>query len=106
MKQPCAYIMSNERRTVLYTGVTSNLIQRVHQHKTSAVDGFTKQYLCHYLVYYELADTMESAILREKQIKAYRREKKDQLILSLNPTWKDLYEDILGTAKDFHFDVC
>ena len=95
MKQPAVYIVSNFQRTVFYTGVTSNLVQRIWQHKEGAVEGFTKRYQCKYLLYYELADNMESAIIREKQIKDYRREKKKVLIEGMNPEWKDLYESIL-----------
>ncbi len=69
MKQPCVYILSNAMRGTLYIGVTSNLIQRVWQHKQDFVDGFTKQYQVHCLVYYEVHEDMLSAITREKQIK-------------------------------------
>jgi putative endonuclease len=95
MKQPAIYILSNIRHTVFYTGVTSNLAQRIWQHKEGVVEGFTKRYRCKELLYYEVADTMEAAILREKQIKDYRREKKKALIDTLNPEWKDLYNTII-----------
>ena len=94
-KQPCIYIISNYKRTVLYTGVTSNLTKRIGQHKEGAIAGFSQCYQCKDLLYYELAQEMTSAIVREKQIKAYRREKKELLINSINPNWRDLYDEIL-----------
>lgn len=93
-KEPCIYIMTNKPNGTLYTGVTSDLISRVYQHKHKLVDGFTKQYDCRNLVYYELHATMYEAISREKQIKAGSRKKKIQLIESINPTWQDLYENL------------
>jgi Predicted endonuclease containing a URI domain len=95
MKQPCVYIITNYQRTVLYTGVTSDMVKRVYQHIEGSIDGFSKRYCCKYLIYYEIIELMEQAILREKQIKAYRREKKEALINAMNPDWKDLYESIL-----------
>jgi len=95
MKQPCVYIMTNRRNGTLYVGVTSNLVQRVWQHKSEFVDGFTKQYSLHQLAWFEVHETMESAISREKQLKAGHRKRKLQLIESLNPDWRDLYDDIL-----------
>ena len=94
MKQPAAYIVTNERNGTLYTGVTSNLIQRITQHRTTATAGFTANHNCKFLVWYELHETMESAILREKQIKGGSRIKKLRLIETLNPIWRDLYEDL------------
>jgi len=93
-KQPAVYIVCNKRDGVLYTGVSSNLMQRTFQHKTKAVKGFTARYNCDRLVYYELFDNMVEAIAREKQIKAGSRKKKVQLIEAMNPEWKDLYESI------------
>jgi putative endonuclease len=94
MKQPAVYIMTNRRNGTLYTGVTSNLPQRVWQHREGAADGFTKRYGCKMLVGFEMHDNMEAAILREKQIKAGSRKKKLALIEAFNPQWRDLYEDI------------
>ena len=82
--------MANKRNGTLYTGVTSDLPQRDWQHKNKLTDGFTKKYGCTLLVYYEACDTMEQAILREKQIKGGPRKKKLALIESMNPDWKDL----------------
>ncbi len=94
-KQPAVYIMASKRNGTLYTGVTSALIQRVHQHKAGAIDGFSAKYGCKHLVYYEVLDRMENAIVREKQIKAGSRARKIALIESVNPTWADLYETLL-----------
>ena len=95
MKQPAVYIMSNRREGILYTGVTSHLVQRVFQHKNGITGGFAHRYRCKILVCYELGGSMEGAILREKQIKAGSRKKKVHLIESMNPEWIDLYELIL-----------
>ena len=86
--------MANKRNGTLYTGVTSNLKKRVYQHKESIIKGFTSKYECNKLVYYEILETMESAILREKQIKSGSRKKKLKLIESINPGWLDLYDII------------
>ena len=93
-KHPSIYIMTNFTNNVLYTGVTSNLPIRVHQHRSKANKGFTSQYNCNELVYFELFADMESAITREKQIKSGSRQRKVALIDSSNPAWRDLYEDI------------
>lgn len=94
-KIPVIYIMTNVTYKVLYIGVTSDLIKRVYEHKSSLdKKSFTGQYNCNILVYYEVFDTMEQAILREKQLKARNRVAKEKLIIMMNPTWKDLYEDI------------
>jgi len=95
MKQPCVYILASRRNGTLYTGVTSNLVQRVWQHKSDLVEGFTKQYGVHTLVWFEPHETMESAISREKAIKKWRRDWKLKLIESTNPQWRDLYDDII-----------
>lgn len=87
------YIMANISQT-LYTGVTSNLLQRVYQHKNNLVQGFTQRYDLHMLVYYERFETIEQAIMREKQIKNMKRSDKLELIYKLNPEFKDLYEKI------------
>ena len=86
--------MSNPGRTVLYTGVTRNLVKRVWQHKEKVADGFTKKYNVDKLVYYEVAEGIAEAIYREKQIKGGSRKKKLELIQHLNPTWSDLYQQI------------
>ena len=95
MKIPSVYIIASKRNGTLYTGVTSNLTQRIYQHKISLVSGFSQKYKCHNLVFYEIHEEMESAILREKQIKAGSRKKKLALIEQNNPEWKDLYPNIL-----------
>ena len=87
--------MASKRNGTLYTGVTSALVQRTWQHREGITDGFTKRYGCRILVWFELADTMESAIIREKQIKAGSRARKIALIEALNPAWRDLFEDIV-----------
>jgi len=92
-KQGYVYILANQRKTVLYTGVTSNLEQRIYQHKNKLVDGFTKKYNCNLLLWYEIAEDISAAIAREKQIKAGSRKKKEQLINSMNPGWLDLAEN-------------
>ena len=88
------YILTNKNNTVLYTGVTNDLLERVHQHKGKLVKGFTARYNVDKLVYYERFSHIEEAIAREKQIKAGSRKKKLDLIDSLNPEWKDLYDQI------------
>ena len=96
MKQPTVYIMASRRNGTLYTGVTSNLVQRIRQHRDGVADGFTKRYGCKMLVWFEMADMMDAAITREKQIKAGPRLKKIALIEAMNPGWDDLYEGIAG----------
>ena len=95
MKQPAVYILASQRNGTLYIGVTSDLIQRVWQHKNDVVEGFTKKYGVHMLVYYELHDDMENAIIREKRLKKWNRAWKLRLIEQMNPDWDDLYESIL-----------
>ncbi|MDD2775930.1 MAG: GIY-YIG nuclease family protein [Gallionella sp.] len=95
MKQPCVYILSNAARGTLYIGVTSNLIQRVWQHKQDLVDGFSKQYQVHRLVYYEVHEEMLSAITREKQLKKWNRLWKIRLIEETNSSWQDLYLSLI-----------
>jgi putative endonuclease len=93
----CAvYIMTNQRNGTLYTGVTSNLSQRVWQHKNDTFEGFSKNYRTKMLVWYELGGSIEGAIMREKQIKRWNRIWKLRLIESMNPEWRDLAEDVLG----------
>ena len=94
-KQGYIYILFNKRNGTLYTGVTSNLVKRVYEHKNNLVEGFTKKYSVHYLGYYEIYDNIESAILREKQIKAGSRNAKLALIEKMNPKWEDLYYKII-----------
>lgn len=94
-KQPCVYILASKRNGTLYAGVTSNLIKRVWEHKNNQVDGFTKKYGVHTLVWYEAHETMMSAIAREKAIKEWKRKWKLELIESMNPDWKDLHQDLL-----------
>ncbi|OUS27515.1 GIY-YIG nuclease [Thalassotalea sp. 42_200_T64] len=89
------YIISNKHNTVLYIGVTSHLVQRIYQHKEKLIEGFSKQYNLFKLVYFELYDDMESAILREKKLKRWKRDWKNELISIVNPSWKDLYPDII-----------
>ena len=93
-KFPCVYILANRRNGTLYVGVTSNPVRRVWEHKSDAVESFTKKYQTHMLVWYELHETMDSAIAREKAIKEWKRSWKLELIEKLNPTWKDLYGSI------------
>jgi putative endonuclease len=88
------YILTNQRNNVLYTGVTNDLVRRVYEHREKVVPGFTKKYNVNKLVYYEMTESIESAIMREKQIKGGSRQKKLDLINGMNPQWKDLYEDL------------
>jgi len=95
MKSPAVYIMTNQMNGTLYTGVTSDLPRRAYEHREGLIDGFTKRYSCKLLVWYEAHDTMEAAIVREKQIKAGSRKDKIQLIQALNPAWDDLYNTLI-----------
>ncbi len=92
---PCVYLLASKRNGTLYTGVTSNLVKRVWEHKHHAVEGFTKKYGVGMLVWYEVHETMESAISREKAIKNWKRGWKINIIEAMNPQWKDLYSDLL-----------
>ena len=94
-KQPAVYILTNKRNGTLYTGVTSDLVQRIWRHRLDLVDGFSRKYATHVLVYYELHEDMIGAITREKQIKAWKRLWKIRLIEEFNPYWRDLYPEIL-----------
>jgi putative endonuclease len=94
-KQPCVYILASQRNGTLYIGVTSDLIKRVYQHKNGLIEGFTKRYNVHILVWYEVHELMESAILREKQLKKWSRIAKMRLIEQHNPNWQDLWFEIL-----------
>ena len=95
MLQPCVYILANQCNGTLYTGVTSNLPKRIWEHKTKVVEGFTKKYNVDKLVWYELHETMESAIAREKAIKFWKRSWKLKKIEEMNPEWKDLYNELI-----------
>jgi putative endonuclease len=93
-RHPCVYILASGRHGTLYIGVTSDLMRRLHQHRTGAVPGFTSRYDVSRLVYFEIADTMDVAIAREKQLKAWRREWKVNLIERDNPFWEDRAIDL------------
>ncbi len=88
------YILTNPSETVLYIGVTSNLLRRIHEHKNKLIKGFTKKYNCIKLVYYEVTNDVYSALEREKQLKKWNRKKKEYLINLENPDWSDLYDDL------------
>ncbi|AXF85037.1 hypothetical protein DTO96_100754 [Ephemeroptericola cinctiostellae] len=96
MKQPAVYILASQRNGTLYIGVTSNLVQRVYQHREILADGFSKQYGVKMLVWFEQHDTMESAIAREKAMKKWHRQWKINLIETQNPEWRDLWDDIIA----------
>ena len=93
-KQPAVYILASKRNGTLYVGVTSDLVKRVWQHRNDEVEGFTKQYRVHALVYFELHTTMMDAIRREKQIKKWYRAWKIRLIEEQNPEWRGLWPEI------------
>ena len=92
--QPAVYIVASERNGTVYIGVTSNLVQRIWQHREGAIEGFTKKYGCKLLVWFEIHATMEYAIMREKQLKGGSRKRKLALIEAANPQWRDLFADI------------
>jgi len=94
-RQPCVYLLTSKRNGTLYTGVTSDLLKRIWEHKNNQVEGFTSKYRVHTLVWYEMHDTMESAIQREKAIKNWKRVWKIRTIESVNPTWRDLYPELI-----------
>ena len=95
MKEPCVYILASARNGTLYTGVSPDLVKRVWEHKNDLVEGFTKRYSVHTLVWFEVHTEMEPAIAREKAIKSWKRRWKLELIESVNPGWRDLYPDLL-----------
>ena len=95
MRCPCLYILASKPNGTMYVGVTNDVIRRIWEHKSDVIDGFTKQYGVHTLVYAEFHETMPDAILREKQIKKWRRAWKIDLIERNNPRWCDLYEQML-----------
>ena len=94
-KQPAVYILFNRRNGTLYIGVTSNIVQRIWQHKRGLVDGFSKKYNLHKLVYVEVFESMDSAIQYEKRLKKWNRKWKIELIEERNPEWKDLYRELI-----------
>ena len=91
----CVYMMASRRNGTLYTGVTSDLVKRVYEHREGSVDGFTKEYAVKTLVWYEVHEDALSAISREKQIKAWKRGWKLKMIEQRNPEWRDLYQEII-----------
>jgi len=95
LKQPAVYMLASKRNGTLYVGVTSDLIKRVWEHKQDFVEGFTKQYRVHTLVWFEMHEDMMSAIAREKALKEWKRAWKLKTIETLNPQWRDLYDDLL-----------
>jgi putative endonuclease len=94
-KQPAVYILASKRNGTLYIGVTSDLVKRIWEHKNNMVDAFTKRYNVHQLVWYELHESMESAITREKRLKNWKRKWKLELIERRNPKWIDMYSTIV-----------
>jgi putative endonuclease len=94
VRQPCVYILASARNGTLYTGVTSDLLKRVWEHKSDLVEGFTKRYAVHVLVWFELHEDMLAAIRREKTIKGWKRRWKIELIETMNPEWRDLYAEL------------
>jgi putative endonuclease len=95
MKDYYVYILCNFRNGTLYIGVTNNLVKRIYEHKSDFVEGFTKKYKVHRLVYFEQTSSIESAINREKQLKKWNRKWKLELIERKNPEWNDLYNEII-----------
>ena len=95
MKNPCVYLFASRRNSTLYVGVTSDLVKRIGEHKNNVVEGFTKRYGVHMLVWYEFHASMESAISREKAIKKWKRNRKLELIEKDNPQWNDLYKNLI-----------
>jgi len=89
------YILASKRNGVLYIGVTSNLVKRIYEHKNNTIEGFSKKYNVHKLVYYETTNNIENAIRREKQLKKWNRKWKLELIEKNNPDWKDLYYELI-----------
>ena len=95
MAQPCVYILASQRNGTLYVGVTSDIVRRVHQHRTGETGGLARKYGAHRVVYAEFLSSMTEAIRREKQIKEWRRAWKLALIEKGNPLWRDLYDDFM-----------
>jgi putative endonuclease len=94
-KLPAVYILASKRNGTLYIGVTSDLVKRIWEHKTNMIEGFTKRYAVHLLVWYELHESMELAIEREKRSKEWKRKSKLELVEGTNPNWQDLYHTIV-----------
>lgn len=94
-KQYFVYILANKRNGTLYIGATDDLVKRTYQHKNNLVDGFTKKYKVHMLVYYESTNDANSMVARERQLKKWNRQWKIELIEKFNPEWRDLYEEII-----------
>ena len=90
------YILASKRNGTLYIGVTNDIIRRVYEHKNNLIEGFTKKYNVHQLIYFEQTNDIESAIKREKQLKKWNRKWKLELIEKQNPKWNDLYEEIIN----------
>ncbi|MBC7955737.1 MAG: GIY-YIG nuclease family protein [Cytophagales bacterium] len=97
-KAYCVYLLASARNGTLYIGATSDLVQRVHQHKTGAADGFTKKHGVQLLVWFEQHESASAMVTRERQLKEWKRAWKVELIEQTNPMWRDLYGDILGSA--------
>ncbi|MEN6617528.1 MAG: GIY-YIG nuclease family protein [Syntrophorhabdus sp.] len=96
-KQPCVYILASKKNGTMYVGVTSDLVKRTWEHRNHLIDGFTKKYDVIILVWFEMHETMESAIEREKNLKRWNRKWKQELINRTNPSWQDLYDSIRGS---------
>ena len=93
MNKYYVYILTSKTNTTMYVGVTNDINRRLYEHKNGLLDGFTKKYNVHKLVYLEETDSIDDAIAREKQIKGWKRDKKNQLVETVNPEWKDLSEE-------------
>lgn len=98
-KRYCVYILTNKSNRVMYIGVTNDLARRLFEHKNDCTDGFTKRYHVHKLVYYETTSDVMSALEREKELKGWKREKKNALVETMNPEWKDLSEGWFGDSS-------
>jgi len=96
----CVYILTNKSNSVMYIGVTGDLQRRLYEHKKELLDGFTKKYHAHKLVYYEVCGNPADAIAREKSLKGLLRRRKDELVSAFNPEWKDLADDLFPGAFD------
>ena len=105
MKRPCVYILASKPYGTLYLGVTSDLAHRMAQHDQGLIEGFTKKYGIKSLVYYEMHDAMDAAILREKRLKRWRRELKYRLIEQMNPEWRHLFNPATGEIAFGSVDV-
>jgi putative endonuclease len=95
MNQYYVYILASQKYGTLYIGVTNNLIKRTYEHKNNIIKGFTEKYSVHLLVYYEIHSEVYNAIVREKQLKKWKRDWKIELINKMNPEWKDLYDGLI-----------